>query len=113
MGRIKYFYVVPHLEKHAPSSLFASEAKGELFLGPHVRLSGLSGMAHLESESLALQYAEVCAPVLQKRYGHETTLEVDSWDAMESKKLRATIKKHSSIVRKRIATGNLASNKAP
>ncbi|KXK43177.1 hypothetical protein [Nitrosomonas europaea] len=111
--QITYYGIKPQLPKAAPISLFAQDQKDELFLGPHVRLCGFSGMAHIESATLAHQYAEACTPFLQRRYGNETKLEVVSWESAEDKKLASRIQKDSEIIRKRLVAGNFTPNKAP
>ena len=113
MQRVTYFSVKPILSRRASISLFVQDDKGELFLGPHVRLCGHIGMAHIESESLAQQFAEACSPTLQKRYGADTILEVHTWEGRESKALAQRIQRDSEIIRKRLSTGNFISNKTP
>ena len=113
MKRICYFAVIPQLPGRAPNNLHYADEKNELFLGPHVRLSGLSSMAYIETESLARQYAEGCVPIFQKRYGGGASLEVILCEATECKGLIKKIAKDSEIIRKRIATGNFVSNKPP
>lgn len=113
MRRIIYFSIEPRLPVRAPISLFVQDEKNELFLSPHVRLCGFPAMAHIESESLAQQFAEACTPRLQKRYGSDTRLEILSWEAMGDKKLLERIRRDTNIIRKRLDTGSLAPNKAP
>ncbi|MXS85449.1 hypothetical protein ABO04_05850 [Nitrosomonas sp. HPC101] len=109
---ITYYGIKPQLPQAAPISLFAQDQEDELFLGPHVRLCGFSGMAHIESSTLAYRYAEACTPFLQKRYGNETKLEVVIWESVEDKKLAGRIEKDSEIIRKRLVAGNFSPNKA-
>lgn len=113
MTLLKFFTLAPSLERHAPMTLFLQEEKNELFIGPHARLCGLSGMAHIESESLAQQYAEAIAPIFHKRYGNSTTLKVISCDTSMDNKTVSRIAKDSEIISRRLATNNFASNKAP
>ena len=94
-------------------ALFTQAEKNELYVGPHVRLCGFSGMAHIESESLAQKYAEAIAPIFQKRYGNSTSLKVVSLDAGMNKKVVLRIAKDSEIIKKRLAANNFVSNKAP
>lgn len=94
-------------------NLFYQEYKNELFLSPHVRLCGLSGMAHVESKSLAENFAEACIAILQKRYGNETTIQVFECMGSETKSLLARISRDSAIIRKRLASNNFSPNKAP
>jgi hypothetical protein len=111
--RIIYFGVQPRLPGRAPTTLLHAEEHDELFLGPHVRLTSFDGMACIESESLAHQYAEGCTLILQKRYGEDTTLEVISCREREGKKLAERISRDSAIVRTRIATNNFVPNRSP
>jgi hypothetical protein len=117
MEQFAYYGIKPNLPKNAPKTLFVQEEKNELFLSPHVRLCGFPGMAHIESEALAHQYAEACAPIFQKRYGVDASLVVSAFELLGKGKsyerLVQRIKKDSEIIRKRLATGNLAPNKAP
>lgn len=108
-----YFTIKLQLPQAAPSSLFVQDQKEELFLGPHVRLCSFLGMAHIESAALAHQFAEACAPSLQRRYGDETKLEVVSWEATEHKKLAVRIQKDTEVVRRRLVAGNFTPNKTP
>jgi hypothetical protein len=113
MTRLTFFILMPSLERHAPMILFAQEEKNELYVSPHVRLCGFSGMAHIETKSLAEKYAEAIAPIFQKRYGNGTTLEVVSLQSGIDKKTTLRIAKDTEIIKKRLATNNFASNKAP
>ena len=71
-------------------------------------------MAHIDSESLARMFAEACIPFLLKRYGSEITLRVENcWEVSEHNKILKRIQSDSELIRKRLATGNFAPNKAP
>lgn len=113
MPKVSYYVLKPILDERAPNSIDVQVQKDELFLGPHVRLSGLSGMALLESEELAREFAEACAPVIQKRYGPGSSIEVVRCEASAHPSIATKIQRDSEIVRKRLATNNLAPNKAP
>lgn len=110
---MKYFAVKVQARRNVPSTLFYQQEKGELFLGPHARLAGHPGMAHIESEALARAYAEACAPVMQKRYGNDAICRVTVCESSGDKRLMDRIQKDSNIIRNRLATANLASNKKP
>ena len=70
-------------------------------------------MAHIDSESLARAFAEACTPFLQKRYGIETMLMIESrWEISERDKILKQIQDDSEIIRKRLATGNFSPNKS-
>ena len=95
------------------SSLLHQDEKSDVFLSPHVRLCGYTAMAHIDSESLAQMFAEACTPFLQKRYGIETMLMIESrWEVSESNNILKRIQKDSEIIRTRLATDNFSSNKA-
>lgn len=94
-------------------TLLTQEEKNELYVGPHVRLCGLTGMAHIETESLARQYAEAIAPIFQKRYGSGTTLKIGYCETSMNKKTIQRIEMDSTIIKKRLATNNFSSNKKP
>ena len=113
MTRLTFFAVTPLLDRHAPMNLFMQEEKNELYVGPHVRLCGYSGMARIETESLAKKYAEAIAPIFQKRYANGTTLDVVSWQTGIDKKSLLRIAKDTEIVKKRLASNNFSPNKAP
>lgn len=111
--RITYFGVQPRLDKKPPKTLMHADQYCELFLGPHVRLTSFDGMACIETESLARQYAESCTSILQKRYGSNTTLEIIRCEEQEKKKLIERICMDSKIIRTRITTNNFIPNKSP
>jgi len=70
-------------------------------------------MAHIESESLARTFADACIPFLQKRYGIETVLGVESrWEVPGNNKILKRIREDSDLIRTRLATGNFSPNKA-
>jgi hypothetical protein len=113
MHRISYFTIVPQMTPRILSSLLHQDEKSDVFLSPHVRLCGYTAMAHIESESLALAFADACTPFLKKRYGIETTLMIGShWEVSETQKIIIRIQEDSEIIRKRLATGNFSPNKA-
>ncbi len=49
-------------------SLVIQQMRDEMWVSPNVRLAGLSGMAHIKSEDLAVCYLYACKPVFDKRY---------------------------------------------
>lgn len=106
-----YYAIKPTLPGRASITLHYQDEHDEIYLGPHVRLSGMSGMAHIESRELAEEFAEACVPRLQKRYGAETRVEVVQCRATSTKALAKRIEKDTHIVKQRLATGNLAPNK--
>jgi hypothetical protein len=113
MNRISYFTIVPQMTPRILSALLHQDESSDVFLSPHVRLCGYSAMAHIESESLARMFADACIPFLQKRYGIETVLGVESrWEVSENNKILKRIREDSDLIRKRLATGNFSPNKA-
>ena len=113
MKRTTFYSIEPILEGHAPGYMFYQEEKRELYLSANVRLSGYAAMAHIESEELANRFAEAVAPILQKRYGARTTIEVIESERYPSKKLAERIAKDSEIIKKRLETKNFSANKMP
>jgi len=111
MNRISYYALKPRLSGQAPITLFQQDEKNELFVGPHVRLAGFPGMAHIETRELAEEYAENIRPVLKRRHGEESDVEVHEIREDGTKRLLDRIQRDSDIVRKRLATGNLSPNK--
>ena len=112
MDRTTYYVLKPRLSRHAPIALFEQDEKDELFVGPHVRLSGFPGMAHLETRELADEYAEMIRPVFERRYGEGSDVEVQEIQTGMDKRLANRIQRDSDIVRKRLASGNLSPNKS-
>ena len=113
MHRITYYTIVPQKTPRILSSLLHLDEKSDVFLSPHLRLCGYTAMAHIDSESLARIFAEACIPFLQKRYGIETMLRVESrWEVPENNKILKRIQDDSELIRKRLATGNFSPNKA-
>jgi len=113
MNRISYFTIVPRMTPRIFSALLHQEENSDVFLSPHVRLCGYSAMAHIDTESLARMFADACMPFLQKRYGIETELGVESrWEVSESNTILKRIQKDSELIRNRLATGNFSPNKA-
>jgi hypothetical protein len=106
-----YYAIKPVLPGRASITLFYQEENNEIYLGPHTRLSGMSGMAHIESRELAEAFASACIPRLQQRYGDATRAEVVERRAMTNKTLEKRIAKDTDIIKKRLATGNLSPNK--
>jgi hypothetical protein len=113
MSFITYYSIVPHLPVRAPISLSYQDQKDQLFIGPHVRLAGYPGKAFIETELLAISFAEAIVSRFQKRYGNETKLSVVKFEDAESTKLMNRIQSDTDIVRKRLATANFISNKSP
>lgn len=111
ISRQPYFGIKLDLPGRASKVLHYQDEKGEIYLGPHVRLAGTEGMAHIESAELAERYAEACAPHLKRRYGNETRLKIVEWSATSNKKLDSRIQNDSEIIKKRLSTANLAPNK--
>ena len=113
MGRISYFTIVPRMTPRILSALLHQDEHSDVFLSPHVRLCGYTAMAHIDSESLARTFAEACTPFLQKRYGIETLLMIESrWDVSGTDKVLKRIREDSELIRKRLATGNFSPNKS-
>lgn len=113
MHRITYYTIVPRMTPRISSSLLHQDEKSDVFISPHVRLCGYTAMAHIESESLARAFAEACTPFLQKRYGIETMLMIESrWEISENDKILKRIQDDSEIIRKRLANGNFSPNKS-
>lgn len=110
---ITYYSIVPCLPIAAPISLSYQDQKDELFVGSHVRLSGYSGRACINSELLALRFAEACILRFQMRYGNETKLIVHKFEEIKSAKITARIQRDTDIVTKRLEANNFASNIPP
>jgi hypothetical protein len=99
---------------NAPSNLFVQQEKGELFLTAKCRLSDVGKSACLDSPTLAEEFLSALMPRLQKRYGPEVKVEIcRAVNFGTHKQLAERIKSDSSLVRARIKTGILASNRKP
>ena len=113
MNRITYYTIVPQMTPRIVSSLVHQDENSDVFLSPHVRLCGYNAMAHIDSWSLARAFAEACIPFLQKRYGIETMLMIESrCEVSESDKILKRVQDDSEIIRKRLTTGNFSPTKS-
>lgn len=112
MAKVEFWVIRPSGSDPDLPSLVSQSYHQEMFLSPHVRMSGFNSMAHVESEELARSFAEACTPILQKRYGSDFFLCVEA-SASSEKSVSNRIKKDSDIIRKRLDTANFAPNKAP
>jgi hypothetical protein len=111
MRCITYFVVQPTLPGKMPITFLHTDEFIELFLSPHIGLTSYNGMACIESESLAHQYAEGCSVIMQKRYGDSTALQAISREEIGVNKLIDRINRDSAIIRMRIAIGNFVPDK--
>jgi len=100
--------VVVHETKE---NLVLQQMRDEMHLSPNVKLSGMSGMAHIETQQLANEFLNACRPVLDKRYkfGYEATIKKNG--GSDHKSLRNQIQRDSAIILERLRTSNLAPNK--
>jgi len=115
MADFEYFTIHIRMNKSAPSMMFYQEQHDELYLTANGRLSELG--AHLDSQSLAQEFLDAYMPRLVKRYGTGLTADIIKCTARcgssMDKKIAARIEADSSLARKRIQSGVLASNKKP
>lgn len=105
-----FHVVIPY----APSTLFVQQEKGELFLTANCRLSDVGKAACLDSPTLAEEFSSALMPRLHKRYGPD--VKVNIYRAVNfgtHKKLAERIQSDSALVRARLETGILASNRKP
>lgn len=93
-------------------SMLLQQDRDEMYLSPHVRLAGMSKMAHIDSDEMAEAFLAACTPVLNKRYGVGYTAVVVEWRGSDTRQLREQIYRDSAIVRARLKTGNFAPNRA-
>lgn len=110
MALIEYWTisVVVHDVK---SSLTLQQVREEMYLSPNVKLSGLNGMACIESEELAKDFLNGCLPILEKRYkaGYEASIQRSC--ASRNNSLIKQIELDSAVVKARLKTGNFSPNK--
>lgn len=93
-------------------SMLLQQDRDEMHLSPHVRLAGMSKMAHIDSEEMAEAFLAASTPVLNKRYGIGYRAAVVEWSGSDTRQLREQIYCDSAIVRARLKTGNFAPNRA-
>ncbi|MBW8305288.1 MAG: hypothetical protein K0M46_00170 [Thiobacillus sp.] len=111
MKQTEWFTLMVTLAGRAPSSLFVQEQKDGMYVGPHTRLAGFNGVAHLSSRELAVEFSHALTPIFERRYGPGFAIEVEDWSGGQSPSLLARIEKDTEIVRLRLQTGNFAPNK--
>ena len=112
MTRIKYWGIQISVNKDV-NSLTHQQMRDEMWVGPHVRLTGMSGMAHIGSKNLADRYLQACIPVFDKRYKDGYAAGVVEWEGSSNKRLLTRVEKDSEIIKERLKTGNMAPNKRP
>jgi hypothetical protein len=110
-----YYAIKILITGSAPSPLYIQQEHDELFLSVHGRLSDQGKSAHLDSSQLAVDFRDAYLPRLQKRYGHDVSIEIIESTARGGNIERTLqrIEADSVMARKRIETGILASNKRP
>ena len=113
MRQIIYFGVKVQRFGRTSGTLFTPDDTNKLFLSPNILRCGPARMAHIESKSLAYQFAAACVTVLKRRYGKDATLEIIRCEQTPKKRLVDRIRVDSKVIRKRISVGNFFSNKAP
>ena len=89
-----------------------------LFVGPHTRLATRK-RAEIETEELAIQFRDILIPIYAKRYGDNVKLNIHrqqyttpGFSQNPDKKMLSKIENDTTIVKKRIQSGNLSPNKA-
>lgn len=112
MKQINWFTLKAYLAGPAPSPLFIQEYRDGMYVGPHTRLSGFNGVAHLKNREIAEDFVEALKPIFERRYGPGFSIEIEDWSGSSSPSLQARIEKDSAIVAERLKTGNLVPNKA-
>jgi hypothetical protein len=90
---------------------YASE-HGQITIGPHFRLCGPDGAAHLATLELAERAREALLPRFRKRYGSETEIRIGFCEVGGSYGLKR-IEKDTTIVQARLDQNVLAPNKRP
>lgn len=94
---------------HLGFNMHYSSEKGYITIGPHFRLTGMDGAAHLATLELAERARTALLPRFQKRYGPETDIEVRECGGQWLER----IEKDSAIVQARLDQGVFAPNKRP
>ena len=98
-----------------------NQARGNndpLFVGPHTRIA-TNKRAVIETEALAIQFRDMLIPIYEKRYGdnvelniHKQQYRTPGFSQNPDKKMLSKIKNDTTIVKKRIQSGNYSPNKA-
>ena len=109
MSFVKYWGIQITVNKEV-HSLPDQQWANEMWVGPHVRLTGMSGMAHIVSKNLAEQYLHACIPVFDKRYKDGFEACIKEWEESSNKQLMVRLDMDSRIIQERIKTGNMAPN---
>lgn len=110
MPSLQYWSIIVEIERSI-GGLELQQMRDELWLGPNLRLAGMTGMAHIETEELAQQFLDACLPIFNKRYKDGYTVRLVPNGGHDHKSLRGRIDRDSTIIRIRLATGNFAPNK--
>ena len=113
MKNIEHWYIEISVTKEVKSMPDQQSPKDGMYLSPHVRLAGSSAKAHIESKALAEQYLGACHSIFKKRYKSGYVARIHKSDGGNSVHRLARIEKDSTIIRERLATGNLIPNKKP
>jgi hypothetical protein len=87
--------------------------KDELCVSANLRLCGVGGAAYIDDINTAKTFLDICAGVLETRYGCAVALRLNNCQATQSVKLLKKIKTDSAIVRARIEQQCFAPNKIP
>lgn len=90
--------VDPHVARNVSQVLYWEQERGNLYVGPSVRLTGPGGCVQLDSHELAERFSAYAIPVLRKRHGDDIELDVVvgsaptkisvSWTAEQSQRVR-------------------------
>lgn len=110
MSLIKYWTISVTVSE-AKSSLTLQQMRDEMYLSPSVKLAGMNGMAHIESQDLAYKFLDGCRPVLDARYKSGYEVAVQECCGSKHKSLLERIENDSSVVKARVETKNFVSNR--
>ncbi len=110
-GRETLYFVEVRGAARLPITLFATEAKDTVMVGPHTRVCGGGAAAYFRDNGLAEQYADALSPILRRRHGPETEVLVSTVTVDERSPEARDAEEHERIVRARLATKNMAPNK--
>jgi hypothetical protein len=93
--------VDPRAALNVSQVLYFEYERGNLYVGPSVRLTGPGGCVQLDSQELAERFAEHARIVLRKRHGDDIELMVvigtaptkisDRWTAEQSERVRTML----------------------
>jgi hypothetical protein len=112
---LRYWVVAVKGAQMVGGSSFNVVTLGDVFLSPTTKLSGQAKCAMLDSERLAIEFAQALESLISKRQGTPIRLVVSQCEvggsSVTQARDRAKIGAHSAEVRARLKQGQFAPNR--